>query len=269
MVIDDIGQQLSTDITYRRIISLVPSTTETLFSLGLQDRIVGCTRFCVHPFEKTRLIPKVGGTKDIDIQRILDIQPDLIVANAEENTQEIFVEIQNHNIPLYVAFPKTVHEALQDLLRIGQLLQIPDIALDLHTKIQTAKKRLTPQTFSFAYVIWRNPWMVVSDDCFISDMIAQFGGRNIFDHRCYPTRYPQIELQQLKNADVVFLSSEPFPFQHKHVEELQQQIGIEQHKIQLIDGELMSWHGSRMLQAFVQSQFISNKAFVHTTCLEH
>ena len=261
MVIDDIGQQLSTDITYRRIISLVPSTTETLFSLGLQDTIVGCTRFCVYPYDKIRLLPKVGGTKDIDIQRILDLQPDLIVANAEENTQEIFVEIQKHNIPLYVAFPKTVHEALEDLLRLGELLQVSDIALDLHTKIQKAKKQLISHTFSFAYVIWRNPWMVVSNDCFISDMIAQFGGQNIFDHTRYPNRYPQIELQELKRADVVLLSSEPFPFQDKHVEELQQ-IGIEHHKIQLIDGELMSWHGIRMLRAFVQPQLFAKKAFL-------
>ena len=259
MVIDDIGQHLSTDITYRRIISLVPSTTETLFSFGLQDKIAGCTRFCVHPYENTRSLPKVGGTKDIEIQRILDLKPDLIIANAEENTREIFAEIQKHNIPLYVAYPKTVDQALQDLLRLGDLLQVSDIALDFHTKIQTAKNQLQSQTFSFAYLIWRKPWMVVSQDCFISDLITQFGGRNIFVHTDHQSRYPEIELQDLTTADVVFLSSEPYPFHNKHIEEIHQQTGFKKHKFQLVDGEFTSWHGTRMLQTFLNAQLFSHK----------
>ena len=139
------------------------------------------------------------------------------------------------------------------------MLQVSDIALDFVTKIQEAKSKLQYQTFSFAYLIWRNPWMVVSQDCFISDMITQFGGRNIFVHTDHHNRYPEIELQELKTADVVLLSSEPYPFRNKHKEELHERTGIAKHRIQLVDGELMSWHGSRMLQAFLKTQLFSNK----------
>ena len=180
MIIDDIGQQLSTDIFYNRIISLVPSTTETLFSLGLGDRVVGCTRFCVHPQPHVRNITKIGGTKDINIDRIQELQPDLVIANAEENTKEIFEDLQKHNIPLYVAFPQTVSDALRDLLRIGNLLGVAERSEKIHSHIIQAKKSLPPYPdFTFAYLIWRKPWMAITDACFISDMITQFGGRNI------------------------------------------------------------------------------------------
>ena len=140
MIIDDIGQQLTTDIFYKRIISLVPSTTETLFSLGLGDRIVGCTRFCVHPQPDVRSITKIGGTKDINIDRIQELQPDIILANAEENTKEIFEELRNYNFPFYVAFPRTVYDALQDLLRMGNLLGVSERSKEIEKKSMTFKR---------------------------------------------------------------------------------------------------------------------------------
>ena len=259
MIIDDIGQQLSTDIFYNRIISLVPSTTETLFSLGLGDRVVGCTRFCVHPQPDIRNITKIGGTKDINMDRIQDLQPDLILANAEENTKEMFDVLRKNNFPLYVPFPQTVSDALQDLLRIGNLLGVSKLSTKIHSRIIHAKKSLpTYPDFTFAYLIWRKPWMAITDTCFISDMIAQFGGRNIFEYSKIHTRYPEISLEDLKKADVVFLSSEPYPFQDKHVEELHQSTLFPRQKFQLIDGELSSWHGSRMLQTFLQPQHFIN-----------
>ncbi len=253
MIIDDIGQQLTTDIFYKRIISLVPSTTETLFSLGLGDRIVGCTRFCVHPQPDVRSITKIGGTKDINIDRIQELQPDIILANAEENTKEIFEELRNYNFPFYVAFPRTVYDALQDLLRMGNLLGVSERSKEIHSQITQAKKSLPSYpNFTFAYLIWRKPWMAITDACFISDMISQFGGRNIFEFSKTRTRYPEISLEDLKQADVIFLSSEPYPFKNKHIEELHQSMSFSKRKFQLINGELSSWHGSRMLQTFLQ-----------------
>jgi ABC-type Fe3+-hydroxamate transport system substrate-binding protein len=260
MVIDDIGQRLSTHISYRRIISLVPSTTETLFSLGLGDRLVGCTRFCVHPVQGLQDIPKVGGTKDIDIENIQEQNPDLVIANAEENTTTIFEDIRKCGIPLYVAFPKTIIEALEDLLRLGMLLGVPERSKKIHSQILTARSSIpTHPTFSFAYLIWRNPWMAITDDCFISDMISQFGGKNIFTFSQINTRYPEIQPEELQKSDVVFLSSEPFPFQQKHIDELQKQTSLVRERFQLIDGELSSWHGSRMLQTFLNAQNFINR----------
>ena len=259
MIIDDIGQQLSTDISYNRIISLVPSTTETLFSLGLGDRVIGCTRFCVHPQPLVHSITKIGGTKDINIDRILELQPDLVIGNAEENTKEIFENLQKYNVPLYVAFPQTVSDALQDLLRMGDLLGVSKHSIKIHYQIIQAKKSLPPYPdFTFAYLIWRKPWMAITDACFISDMITQFGGQNIFEFSKAHTRYPEISLEELKEADVVFLSSEPYPFQKKHVDELHQSTSLSKQKFQLINGELSSWHGSRMLQTFLQPQDFIN-----------
>jgi ABC-type Fe3+-hydroxamate transport system substrate-binding protein len=268
MIIDDIGQQLSTDICYNRIISLVPSTTETLFSLGLGDRVVGCTRFCVHPQPNIRSITKIGGTKNINIDRIQKLQPDIILANAEENTKEIFEELRKYNFPLYIAFPQKVSDALQDLLRMGNLLGVSERSTEIHSQITQAKKSLPPYPdFTFAYLIWRQPWMAITDVCFISDMITQFGGRNIFEFSKIHTRYPEISLEDLKKADVVFLSSEPYPFQKKHIEELHQSTSFPKRNFQLIDGELSSWHGSRMLQTFLQPHnFIDPDAISSLIC---
>ena len=227
--------------------------------MGLGDRLVGRTRFCVHPAKDIQGIPKVGGTKDIDIEKIQRQNPDLVIANAEENTTTIFEDIRKCGIPLYVAFPKTIQEALEDLLRLGILLGIPEKSKKVHDQILTARNSIpTYPKFSFAYLIWRKPWMSITDDCFISDMISQFGGRNIFTFSQMNTRYPEIRSEDLQKADVVFLSSEPFPFQPKHIDELHKQTSVEKERFQLIDGELSSWHGSRMLKTFLNAQSFIN-----------
>ena len=223
----------------QRIVSLVPSATETLHRLGLADRIVGITRFCVHPKPWVNEVPKVGGTKDVDIQKVLALKPDLVVGNCEENTREIFDALDPH-VPVWAPLPKTIPEAIADLGHMGQLTSTQDLALQFQmeaTKAWEHAKR-TARPFTYAYFIWRNPWMSISNDTFIARMLAAVGGINIFgDHT---ERFPEIDLQNSiqQTPDVVLLSSEPFPFKEQHRQEFCNLTGIPTNRVHGVDGGL-------------------------------
>ncbi len=242
----------------QRIVSLVPSATETLHQLGLADRIVGITRFCVHPHPWVKGMPKVGGTKDVDIQRVLDLKPDLVVGNCEENTREIFDALDPH-VPVWAPLPKTIPEAINDLHHMGQLTHTESMAkhfVQCATDAwETAKQQATP--FTYAYFIWRNPWMSISNDTFIARMLEAVGGINVFGDN--PERFPEIDIgigmQQM--PDVVLLSSEPFPFKEQHRTEFVQGTGISPDAVRFIDGEYASWHGHRMIEGL---KYLSGRA---------
>lgn len=250
---DGRGRSLTTPSPPQRILSLVPSTTETLFDLGCGDRVVGCTRFCVRPAEQVAELPKVGGTKDVDPERVSALRPDLILANCEENTREIF-EALDSVAPLWAPLPRTVDEALSDLLHTGELIHATAQAQDWHRRIQTARADLRAATpghrFSYAYLIWRSPFMTVSDDTFIASMLAETGGLNVFGE--HPDRFPTTSATEIASLqpDLVLLSSEPFPFRDRHRQELHRATGLPLERLRYIDGELASWHGTRMLRAF-------------------
>ncbi|MCB9760905.1 MAG: ABC transporter substrate-binding protein [Alphaproteobacteria bacterium] len=234
----------------RRIVSLVPSTTETLFALGLGDRVVGVTRFCVHPAEALRGLPRVGGTKDLDLDRLDALHPDLVIGNAEENTREIFDAVEAR-CPLYVAFPRTVDEALDDLSTTGRLVGASAQAEALRSTIEARRAalaaRVAGRRFTYAYLIWRGPWMAVSGDTFIAAMLAEAGGVNAFAER--QPRYFTLAPAELVGVDRVLLSSEPFPFKPRHAAELAE-AGVDPGRVAFVDGELCSWHGARMARAF-------------------
>jgi ABC-type Fe3+-hydroxamate transport system substrate-binding protein len=245
---DDRGVPLRFPRAPQRIVSVVPSTTDTLFALGCGDRVVGVTRYCVHPAAAVAALPKVGGTKDADVERILALRPDVVLANCEENTRELFDALEP-SVPVYAAFPRGVDDAIADLRRLATLLDVdPAPAL---TPVLEARDRLRPtRAIRTAWLIWRRPWMTINHDTFIHAMLREAGLVNVFAD--LPARFPEISAVDLKAADpeLVLLPSEPFPFAERHADELAELTGIERGRFQLADGEAASWHGARMAFGF-------------------
>jgi iron complex transport system substrate-binding protein len=224
-----------------RLVSLVPSTTETLFALERGDDLVGYTRFCVHPKDKVSADKWIGGTKNPKLDKIMALQPDLVLANREENHQEDIEALEAAGIPVWVAEPRTVVEAIADIHTLGKLVGRGEIGYRLSDEIQALLPRVWHRpTQTVAYLIWRDPYMAAGQETFITDMLAQGGFTNPF-----AGRYPEITLDDLHHVDHIFLASEPFPFAENHREALIA-LGVPAPKIQLVDGELLSWHGVRL-----------------------
>ncbi len=245
-------------LTYlpKRIISLVPSQTELLFDLGLETETVGITKFCVHPADWFASKQKVGGTKTVDIATVKQLQPDLIIANKEENVKEQ-VEQLAADYPVWVSDINNMQEALQMIKDIGALTGTSSHAISIVKQIQSsfATLILHDKLVNCAYLIWRKPFMAAGGNTFINDMLLQCGFNNIFSDK---ERYPAINISELRttNYELLFLSSEPYPFKQKHIDELAAQLpGVQ---IMLVDGELFSWYGSRMIKAPAYFQKIIN-----------
>ncbi|ACU06934.1 ABC-type Fe3+-siderophores transport system protein [Flavobacteriaceae bacterium 3519-10] len=223
-----------------RIISLVPSITETLFDLGA-DEIVGRTKFCIHPKDKVSDVEIIGGTKNVNIQKIINLEPDLIIANKEENVKEQIVELQQ-SFKVLLTDISTLEDNYYLLKTLGNLLGKQEIAQKYNSKINEIFNGLQiSEKKSCVYLIWKNPYMTVGGDTFIHAVLQQAGFENIFkDQR----RYPEISVEQMKGAEYIFLSSEPFPFKEKHVDELQKLLPGS--RIILVDGEAFSWYGTHL-----------------------
>ncbi len=229
-----------------RIISLVPSITELLHYLNLNEEVAGITRFCIHPAEWFRNKTKIGGTKNINIKRIQELQPDLIIANKEENEKEQVEELAK-DFNVLLTDVKTVDDAYAMIKDIGIMTCRTSEAKKLILDIKKEFTRLQEKSSGrkTAYLIWRNPYMTIGGDTFINDMLQRGGLQNIFAQLL---RYPKITADDIMAAgcNLVMLSSEPYPFKEKHITELQQYLpGV---PIILVDGEMFSWYGSRMLQ---------------------
>lgn len=245
---DQLGQTIQLPSPPRRIISLVPSQTELLFHLGLDEEVVGITKFCIHPPEKWRSKSRIGGTKQLDFEKIDALKPDLIIGNKEENDRQQIEQLLQH-YPVWMSDISTLEDALDMIKSLGEITGKLESALELTSAIQTAFHSVsaisTPE-IPVAYLIWRKPWMAVGSDTFIHHMLAQVGFKNSLGEK---TRYPEITLKELAEAApaVVMLSSEPYPFKQQHVAEIQElcQTTI----VKLVDGEMLSWYGSRLLLA--------------------
>ncbi len=231
----------------RRIISLVPSQTELLAHLDLHDEVVGITKFCIHPDDWFRSKTRIGGTKKINIEKIQQLQPDLIIANKEENVKEE-VEILETQFPVWTSDCNNLTQACDMIMQLGIITGKQKKAIEIVKQIQEnfAQLQCPLQKLRAAYLIWQNPYMTVGGDTFIHSMLEIVGFRNIYANA---TRYPEITIEELKNRnpELVILSSEPFPFKQKHIDELQ--IHLPTTKIILADGEMFSWYGSRLLKA--------------------
>jgi ABC-type Fe3+-hydroxamate transport system substrate-binding protein len=243
----------------QRIISLVPSQTELLFDLGLEEEVVGITKFCVHPMHWFRTKARVGGTKQIHTDLVAALHPDLIIANKEENVKEQIEELEKI-APVWVSEVSSVDEAYQMILDIGNITGKAEKARALTASIRQAFDILTlspaDQRLRTAYLIWKDPYMTIGGDTFIHDMLRKCGFENVFSEM---TRYPEISVETLraKKIDVLLLSTEPYPFGQQHIAILAKELPGT--KILLADGEYFSWYGSRMLHAPVYMHELRKK----------
>lgn len=244
----------------QRIVSLVPSSTASLFDLGVGDRVVGVTRFCIFPAEaKDR--PKIGGTKDVDAERVRALQPDLIVANCEENTREIFDAV-SPIAPLYAAFPRTIEAACDELTDLGTLAGVPDEAATWTHRIRQGAAGLqSAPSQRAAALIWRDPWMSVSADTFTHQVMTLMGLTNVFADR--DVRFPVVTAADLAEAapDVVLLLSEPFPFRSRHADELAEATGLSRDTFRWVQGEDFTWHGTHLARALPSLRAARDRGF--------
>ena len=237
-----------------RIISLVPSQSELLWHLGLHEELVGITKFCIHPDEMFRKVTRVGGTKEINFDAINKLQPDLIIANKEENEQEQIEELCKH-YPVWISDIYNLEDALKMIEKVGLITnreeKASELILSIRGKNESFKKqeqRSKNKEKKVAYLIWKNPYMAAGRKTFITEMLRECGFTNVFEN--HKDRYPEITTQNLREEkpDFIFLSSEPYTFKEKHIEELKAH--LPNTKIMLVDGEMFSWYGSRLLYAF-------------------
>lgn len=244
---DQMGRKLHLAEVPKRIISLVPSQTELLYDLGLEEEVVGITKFCIHPQSWFRSKTRVGGTKEIHFDRIEALQPDLIIGNKEENTKEMIEALEKH-YPVWISDIFNLEDALQMMTQIGAITDKSAKAESLVNRIQSDFQQLKhkKEGLKVAYFIWQKPLMVAANDTFIHQMLQAAGYQNAFEDQ---SRYPEISQEALVEAkpDLIFLSSEPFPFKEKHIKSFQEI--CPQAKVLIVDGELFSWYGSRLLQS--------------------
>jgi ABC-type Fe3+-hydroxamate transport system substrate-binding protein len=230
-------------------VSLVPSQTELLFDLGLDQEVIAITSFCVHPAHWHRYKTRIGGTKRLHLDQIRSLQPDLIIANKEENDRAQ-VESLMADFPVWVSDIHDLDSALEMITQVGTLTDRAEKAQQICTQVKTTVTSLPQQNLKVAYFIWKDPWMVAGGDTFISAMLEQCGFENVFKNR---DRYPEISLSELHQTDcqLVLLSSEPFPFNTTHFS------AFPGHRVQLVDGEMFSWYGSRLLGigAYIRENF--------------
>jgi ABC-type Fe3+-hydroxamate transport system substrate-binding protein len=264
--------------TPQRIVSLVPSLTEVLFTFGLGSRIVGVTDYCVEPQPAVRSKPTIGGTKNPDVQAILRLAPDLVVANVEENRREDVAYLQARGIPVLVCFPQTVAEALVTLRALAQATQVEAQALPVLEKIEAAYEETKTLTAGRRRVrvfcpIWKDPWMTINRETFIHDMLEACGGTNIFAERerRFPLaadlgqrsewerarvegrdrRYPRVTLEEMAGLmpEVILLPDEPYRFTEAALADfagLVQVPAVRDKRIYLIDGKTVCWYWSRL-----------------------
>ena len=246
---DQMGHIISLPEKPVRIVSLVPSQTELLFSLGLTDEVVGITKFCVHPDEMFRSKVRIGGTKQINSDKIHELKPDLIIGNKEENEKNQ-IEYLGDLYPLWMSDIANLGDALNMIAEVGALVGKPEEAEGLVNKISSGFDNLTriikPSNKRTAYFIWKNPYMTAASGTFINEMLEVCGYKNAFSHM---SRYPAVSEEMIKKAEPeqILLSSEPYPFKDKHIDEFKKLCpGVE---VKIVDGEMFSWYGSRLIHA--------------------
>jgi len=268
--LDAMGRTVTVARRPRRLVSLVPSWTEALFAFGLADAVVGVTRFCVEPCDGVAAKTKVGGTKTLDVKRVVELEPDLVIANAEENRREDLEALMAAGLTVYVTFPKTVAGAIETMREIAEMTGATDAVRPLIRACEEALARALaanerrPPLRVFC-PIWRNPtrrgkpatWMTIGPDTYMHDFIAACGGLNVFADS--EERYPQAGLEEMawREPEVILLPDEPYRFGPKHLPELQVFVevpAVREGRIYLLEGRHLCWYGPRIAQSlrFVQ-----------------
>lgn len=244
--VDQLGRSLQYTFPPKKIVSLAPALTDTMYGLELEEEIVGRTRFCIHPHDKVNKALNIGGTKEIKLDRIHQLKPDLIIAEKEENTKEIVEELEQH-YPIYVFEVQTVADAFQMMSDLGKVTDRVKQAQQLSQDIEVLFKDLPrAQGKRIAYVIWKRPYMVVGKHTYIQSLLETMSFINPFTQ--FEGRYPEVTVHDLKAADLdyLFLATEPYPFRKKDIEPMARLLPDVQPII--VDGE-MFWYGVKMLEA--------------------
>ncbi len=241
---DQLGREIMIKEPPKRIVSVVPSQTEYLYHLGLEQEVIGITKFCVHPESWFRNKARVGGTKQLKTDQIAALQPDLIIANKEENTKEQIEELAE-KFPVWVSDIHNLDESLEMMEMIGEICDKTSEAQSITQQIKTDFQGfdpVVPSNPTCLYLIWRNPYMAAGTETFINDLLKRCGFSNLAD-----SRYPEMTREQITQLqpEYILLSSEPYPFSEKHMHELQACCPTS--KIVLVDGEYFSWYGSRLM----------------------
>lgn len=241
---DQLGNNILLEKEPVRIVSLVPSQTELLYDLGLGDRVVGITKFCIHPNEWFRSKDRIGGTKDVDIEKVIQLKPDLIIGNKEENTKED-IEALRKIAPVYMSDIYDLKDSLEMISQVAEICNVKSKGIEITDQIRANFKSIVPfrNQPKVAYLIWKDPFMGVGSNTFIDAVLTEHMGMNnvLGDQE----RYPELDLNNLPDLDYVFLSTEPYPFKEKHFPEIQDY--FPKAKIVLVDGEYFTWYGSRLV----------------------
>ena len=249
-IVDASGVALELRHPPRRIVSLIPSTTELLCDLGLADALVGVTVYCVEPRAVVRTKAKIGGEKNPDVGAIVALAPDLVIANIEENLREHVDALRAASVPVWVTYPRTVDDTVAFIREVGVVTGTVARAEALAGEIEALAARVRaaaarrPASTVF-YPIWREPYMTINRDTYIHDVLRTVGATNVFGER--PERYPTVTLDEVaaRRPDVIVLPDEPFRFRRVHVKDFDGCGGT----VHLMDGKLFSWHGSRLAEA--------------------
>jgi ABC-type Fe3+-hydroxamate transport system substrate-binding protein len=255
-LVDASGEPFASAGPPRRIVSLIPSTTELLCDLGLAERLVGVTAYCVEPQEIVRTKVRIGGEKDPDLEKIRALGPDLVIANIEENVRAHVDTLRGWGIPVWVTYPRTVAESLRMIRDLGALTgtgaRAEAMAAALESEVSAARAARSGPPVRVFYAIWRNPYMTVSGDTYISDALATCGAANVFAGA--PARYPAVALEEVaaRRPEVILLPDEPFRFRRAHVGDFApwpDVPAVRDGRVHLVGGKPFSWHGRRLADA--------------------
>lgn len=249
-LVDASGVALALSHPPRRIVSLIPSTTELLCHLGLADALVGITVYCIEPRDVVTTKQKIGGEKNPDVAAIVALAPDLVITNVEENRREDVEALRAAGVPVWVVYPRSVDDTVRFIRELGAITDaaaradaLADEIAALAASARAAGAQRTPARVF--YPIWRGPYMTINRDTYIHDVLRTVGAVNVFGER--PERYPTVTLEEVAacRPDVIVLPDEPFRFRRVHVKEFEGMTG----RIHLMDGKLFSWHGPRLAEA--------------------
>jgi ABC-type Fe3+-hydroxamate transport system substrate-binding protein len=247
---DQMGQVLELKETPKRIVSLVPSQTEFLCDLGLQDQIVGCTKFCIHPASIKKTAKIIGGTKTLNLSIIESLKPDIVIGNKEENEQSQIIALSKTHA-VWMSDIANLNQAIEMMSKLAEIFQKEKEAETITSEINTqfANINTLEKSKKVLYLIWKDPYMLAGKQTFIDDIIHHIGLENAVQFLPNPNRYPEINESQIIaiQPDLLFLSSEPYPFKEKHLAFFQEI--LPNTKVQVVDGELFSWYGSRLLKS--------------------
>lgn len=246
MYTDQLGNVIILKERPKKIISIVPSQSELLWDLGLKEELIGITKFCIHPGEMYKSVERVGGTKDLDLEKIRNLKPDIIIGNKEENEISQIKMLQK-DFNVWMSDVYDFDDAFEMINGMGEIFGRVEEASDLLARIKGLVKNIK-NIFAkqrVAYFIWNKPYMCAANNTFINYVLNYIGFENALSHL---KRYPELPVEVLKkvNPELCLLSSEPFPFKEQHVMELQKKLPGS--KIMIVDGEMFSWYGSRLLR---------------------